>query len=49
MKKKIPIVANDNYKLRLKKVMPPLDKGEEKTHCSQQHWVNLPKNKIIYT
>jgi hypothetical protein len=46
--KKNPIVANDNYKLGLKKVVPPLDKGEEKTHCSQQHWVSLPKNKIIY-
>ncbi len=46
MKKKNPIVANNNYKLGLKEVVPPLEKGEEKTHCDQQHWVNLPKFKI---
>jgi hypothetical protein len=28
--KKNPIVANNNYKLGLKEVVPPLEKGEEK-------------------
>jgi hypothetical protein len=25
----------------LKKIVAPLEEGEEKTHCHQQHWVNL--------
>jgi len=41
MEKKNPIVTNNNYKLGLKEVVPPLKKGEEKTHYDQQHWVSL--------
>ncbi len=46
--KKKPIVANDNYKLSLKTFVPPLEKWEEKTHCNQQHWVNLPPKNTFF-
>jgi hypothetical protein len=46
--KKNPIVANDNYKLGLKEVVPSLEKGEEKTHYNQQHWVSLPPQKTLF-
>ncbi len=32
----------------MKKVVTPLEEGEEKTHCCQRHCVSLPIKKLNY-